>query len=120
MLNRMTFTLGSEVMTSRALTISSAWAPPPTSRKLAGRPPAAATTSSVLMTSPAPFPSTPMSAVQLDVGDPALQGHLLLGVLSGDVAHVGEVGVAEEGVVVDRQLRVDHDHGARRRSPPAD
>ena len=49
----------------RATTISSACAPPPTSQKFAGRPPACATTSSVDMTSPAPFPRMPMSPSSL-------------------------------------------------------
>ncbi len=52
-------TFASERSTSSAVTISSAWAPPPTSRKFAGVPPASATTSSVDMTSPAPLPRMP-------------------------------------------------------------
>ena len=61
MLNRTAFTFSSESSTSSACTISSAFAPPPTSRKFAGLPPACATTSSVDITSPAPLPRMPMS-----------------------------------------------------------
>src|SRR5262245_3608128 len=61
MLMSSTRTLGSESRTSSAVTTSSAFEPPPASRKLAGRPPARATTSSVLMTRPAPLPRMPTS-----------------------------------------------------------
>ena len=60
MLKRIALTLASEVITSSASTIASAFEPPPASRKLAGLPPAWATTSSVDMHSPAPLPRMPM------------------------------------------------------------
>ena len=60
MLNRIAVTFGSEVITSSASTIASAFEPPPASRKFAGLPPAWATTSSVDMQSPAPLPRMPM------------------------------------------------------------
>ena len=60
MLKRIAFTLRSEVITSSASTIASAFEPPPASRKFAGLPPAWATTSSVDMQSPAPLPRMPM------------------------------------------------------------
>ena len=50
---------------SSAVEIFSASAPPPTSQKLAGSPPACATTSSVLITSPAPLPRMPTSPSSL-------------------------------------------------------
>src|SRR5215212_198092 len=59
MLNRTAETFSFERITSTALVISSALAPPPASRKFAGAPPAWATTSSVLITSPAPLPRIP-------------------------------------------------------------
>src|SRR4051812_47149991 len=65
MLNSTALTLGSERMTSTAWVIASAFEPPPASRKFAGWPPACATTSSVLMTSPAPLPRMPMSPSSL-------------------------------------------------------
>ncbi len=65
MLKRTAFTFGSEVITSSASTIASAFEPPPASRKLAGAPPACATTSSVDMQSPAPLPRMPMSPSSL-------------------------------------------------------
>src|SRR5215207_9908758 len=59
MLNSTAVTASLERITSTALVISSAFAPPPASRKFAGAPPACATTSSVLITSPAPLPRMP-------------------------------------------------------------
>ena len=59
MLNSTAVTFSLERITSTALVISSALAPPPASRKFAGAPPAWATTSSVLITSPAPLPRMP-------------------------------------------------------------
>ena len=59
MLNRTAVTFSSEVITSSASTIASAFEPPPASRKFAGSPPAWATTSSVDMQSPAPLPRMP-------------------------------------------------------------
>ena len=49
----------------------------------------------------------PTVAVELDVGDAALARHLLLRVRRGDVAHLRDVGVPEQRVVVDRDLRVE-------------
>ena len=60
MLNRTAVTFASEVITSSASTIASAFEPPPASRKFAGSPPAWATTSSVDMHRPAPLPRIPM------------------------------------------------------------
>ena len=65
MLISSTFTFGSLSSTSSAVTTSSAFEPPPASRKFAGRPPAFATTSSVLITSPAPLPRMPTSPSSL-------------------------------------------------------
>src|SRR3954447_3094204 len=65
MLNSTALTLGSERMTSTALVIASAFEPPPASRKFAGLPPYWATTSSVLITSPAPLPRIPTSPSSL-------------------------------------------------------
>ena len=61
MLNRIATTFASDVITSSASMIASAFDPPPASRKLAGLPPACATTSRVDMQSPAPLPRMPMS-----------------------------------------------------------
>src|SRR4051794_24016349 len=65
MLKSTALTLGSERMTSTALVTAAAFEPPPASRKLAGCPPAWATTSSVLITRPAPLPRMPMSPSSL-------------------------------------------------------
>ena len=84
MLMKIDRTLGSLLMTSRALAITSALAPPPMSRKLAGSPPTWLTTSSVLMARPAPLAMMPTVAVEADV----LQA-LLVGRLLPLVAHLG-------------------------------
>ena len=52
-------------------------------------------------------------AVELHVGEPALLRHALLRVLRRGVAQRGDVRVAVEGVVVDRDLGVERDHLAR-------
>jgi hypothetical protein len=59
MLMKIDFTLGSLLMTSSAPAITSALAPPPMSRKLAGLPPTWLTTSTVDMARPAPLAMTP-------------------------------------------------------------
>ena len=59
MLTRMARTLGSDRMIRNPAAIFAAPAPPPTSRKLAGSPPACLIRSMVAMASPAPFTMTP-------------------------------------------------------------
>ena len=59
MLMKIDRTSGSLVITSRAPAMTSALAPPPMSRKLAGLPPTWLTMSTVLMASPAPLAITP-------------------------------------------------------------
>ena len=59
MLMKIDFTLGSLLMTSSAPAITSALAPPPMSRKLAGLPPTWLTMSTVLMARPAPLAMMP-------------------------------------------------------------
>ena len=49
-------------------------------------------------------------AVELHVRDAAFLGHLLLRVLGGRVAHLGDLGPAGERVVVHRHLRVQSGH----------
>ena len=53
------FTLGSEDRMRKAFSICSGEAPPPTSRKLAGSPPASLTMSMVAMARPAPLTMQP-------------------------------------------------------------
>ncbi len=64
-LTRTDFTSGSERTTDSPSAMTRAEAPPPMSRKLAGRAPHPATTSRVDMTSPAPLPMTPTSPSSL-------------------------------------------------------
>src|SRR5438309_929974 len=58
---RTPLTRGFMRITASAFSTTSAFAPPPMSQKLAARPPARCTRSSVLMQSPAPLPMMPMS-----------------------------------------------------------
>ena len=51
-------------------------------------------------------------AVELDVGEAALLGHLLLRVLAAGVAQLGVLGMAEQRVAVERDLRVERHHPA--------
>ena len=60
MLMKIAFTAGSDRMILKAAVTFSVLAPPPTSRKLAGSPPAALTMSMVAMARPAPFTMQPM------------------------------------------------------------
>ena len=107
MLKKIAFTCGSRVITESASTTPCASPPPPRSQKLAGRPPANVTTSTVDIVSPAPFPHTPDLAVELDVGDVLRAGERLERVGGVLVAHLGDLGMAVERVVVDRELRVE-------------
>ena len=107
MLKKIERTWSSRVITSSASTTPWASPPPPRSQKFAGRPPATTTTSTVDIDSPAPLPRIPDLAVELDVGDALLAGERLERVGRLDVAHLGDVGVAEERVVVDRELGVE-------------
>ena len=57
----------------------------------------------------------PDLAVELHVGDALLAREPLLRIGRLEVAHLGDVGMAEERVVVDRELRVERAHLALRR-----
>ena len=105
-LNRTALTFGLLKITSTDAAIASAFAPPPASRKFAGAPPAWATTSSVDMTRPGAVAEDADVAVELDVGQPALARHELLRVGAAGVVERRVVGMAEAGVVVERDLRV--------------
>ena len=54
-------------------------------------------------------------AVELDVGESALLGHPLLRILLGGIAQLGVGGVAEQRVVIERDLRVERLDGPLRR-----
>ena len=60
MLMNTAFTLVSDIRMRKAFLICSALAPPPTSRKLAGYPPASLMMSMVAIASPAPLTMQPM------------------------------------------------------------
>ena len=79
-----------------------------------GRPPAAnVTTSTVDIVRPAPF-RTPTSPSSFTYVTP-FSRECLEQVGSGNVAHLGDVRVPEQCVVVDRELRVERPHLAVRR-----
>ena len=78
-------------------------APPPMSRKLAGTPPKSLIMSIVAMARPAPLTMQPISPPKLDVAQAGLARLALRLTVSSSARSriVGQVGVAEEGVVVD-------------------
>ncbi len=82
-------------------------APPPTSRKLAGSPPWYLMMSMVLMARPAPLTRQPMLPVEADEAEPRFGGPQLGGVFLGFVAQLFDIGMAKEGVVVERHLGVE-------------
>ena len=110
MLTRIDFTAGSALITSSAAAMTSAFAPPPMSRKLAALPPAWVTTSSVLMARPAPLAMMPTLPGEADVVEALLLGHLLARVNVRVVLVLLPLGVAERGVLVERHLGVECVH----------
>ena len=113
MLMKIERTLASLTITPSAPAITSALAPPPMSRKLAGLPPTWFTMSTVLIASPAPLAMTPTEPSRPDVLQALLVRELLARVadLGGVVVLV--VGVTEDRVVVERDLGVERVHVAR-------
>ena len=110
MLKKIARTWGSRVITSSASTTPWASPPPPRSQKFAGRPPTNVTTSTVDIVSPAPFPSTPTSPSSFTYVTPFSRASASSGSAAAGVAHLRDVGMAEERVVVDRELRVERPH----------
>ena len=111
-LTKTDLTCSSWRITSSPLAITSALAPPPMSRKLAGVTPpcfspAYATTSRVDMTSPAPLPMMPTAAVELDVVEALRLGLGLQRVGRVLVLELRVVLVAELGVLVEGDLAVE-------------
>ena len=92
------------MITSSASTTPSAPPPPPRSQKFAGLPPAVTTTSTVDIASPRAVPEDPDTAIELDVDDALLAGERLERVGCGRVPELGDVGMAVERAVVDREL----------------
>ena len=92
---KMDRTAGSLLMTSSAPAMTSALAPPPMSRKLAGLPPTWLTTSTVDMARPAPFGDHAHRTVQPHVLQTPSMGRRLafvtgLGLVKGHVILVAE------------------------------
>ena len=109
MLNRTAVTFSSEVMTSSASTIASAFEPPPASRKLAGLAAGVGDDVERRHAEPGAVAEDADVAVELHVGEAPLLGHPLLRVVVGGVLEAGELLVAEERGVVDRDLGVERD-----------
>ena len=107
MLNSTAFTFGLERITSTALVIASALEPPPASRKLAGSPPALLDDVERRHDEPGAVAEDADVAVELDVGEAPLLGHLLLRILGRGVAQLRVLRVTEERVAVERDLRVE-------------
>ena len=109
-LTKMERTLASELITSRALAMTSALAPPPMSRKLAGRPPTWLTTSHVLMARPAPLAIIPTKPSRPTYCKPELMGVALTVVEVGGAGELRPFGVAEGRIVVQGHLGIEGVH----------
>ena len=95
------------MITESASTTPWASPPPPRSQKFAGRPPAKVTTSTVDIDEPRAVAEDADLAVELHVGDVLLARERLERISGRGVAHLGDVGVPVERVVVDGELRVE-------------
>ena len=104
----------SDIRILNALRICSAFAPPPTSRKLAGSPPASLMMSIVAIARPAPLTMQPIVAVEADVVQRELRGFDFERIFFRRVAQILEGGVAKERVVVEGDLRVEREQVAAR------
>ena len=87
--------------------MTSALEPPAASRKFAGSPPACATTSSVLIASPAPLPRIPMSPSSATYCRPSACAFSSIGSIAPSTRQRRVLRVAVERVVVERDLRVE-------------
>ena len=107
MLKKIDFTCGSRVITSSASTTPCASPPPPRSQKFAG--PAAGERDDVdgRHRQAGAVAEHAHLAVELDVRHVLLAGERLERVGGVDVAHLGDVRMAVERVVVDGELRVE-------------
>ena len=112
MLTRIAFSLGFFSMILNASVTFSVVAPPPTSRKFAGA--AAVELDGVhgRHGEPGAVHQAADVAVELDVVQVELRRLDLRRVLLVQVAHRDDLGMAEERVVVEVQLRVERDHAA--------
>ena len=106
------FTAGSDDRIRNAFSICSGEAPPPTSRKLAGSPPASLTMSIVAMARPAPLTMQRDVAVELDVVQAVLRRLDVERILLVDVPQGDDLRMAEERVVVEVELGVQREHAA--------
>ena len=102
-------------MIRNAFLTCSSFAPPPTSRKFAGSPPAYLMMSIVAIARPGAVHHAADVAVELDVVEVELRRLDLERVLLVEVAELLDVGVPEEGVVVEVHLRVEREDVALRR-----
>ena len=115
MLKRIERTCGSALMISSASVTPWASPPPPRSQKFAA--PAARERDHVQRRhdEPGAVAENADLAVELHVGDVLLARRALLGRIGLEVAHLRDVGMLVERVVVDRELRVEGFHLAVRR-----
>ena len=116
MLTRIASTFGSARMIRIAAATLSDRAPPPMSRKLAGSPPARLTRSIVVIASPAPLTMQPIVPSSLMKVRPASRASRSAGSSSSGSRSVLEPGMAGEGRVVERDLRVEADQPLDRRA----
>ena len=114
MLKKIERTWSSLVITSSASTTPWASPPPPRSQKFAGPPAGDDDHVHGRHRQTGAVAEDPDVTVELDVGDALLACEPLVRVGRLDVAHLGDVGVAVERAVVDRELRVERAHLAVR------
>ncbi len=107
MLMRIDWTFSSKLMTSSAPAMTSAFAPPPMSRKLAAEPPTWLTTSSVLIARPAPLAMMPTVPSRPMYCRSWFGSHLLALVDLGEAPEFVPLGVTELGVLVECDLGVE-------------
>ena len=114
MLMKIARTFGSVLITSSAFAITSASAPPPMSRKLAGAPPTWFDDVERAHRQAGAVGDDPDRAVEADVLEPFLLGEPLPLVELAQVLELGPLGVAERRVVVEGHLGVERVHLRRR------
>ena len=102
----------SDIRMRKAFLICSALAPPPTSRKFAGSPPASLMMSIVAIASPAPLTMQPIVAIELDVVQRELGRLDFERLFLRHVPQFLDVRMAVERVVVEGHLRVEREEVA--------
>ena len=107
MFTRIALTLRSERTRRKAVATRSGLAPPPTSRKLAGSPPACLIMSMVRHGEAGAVDDAADFALEADIAEVVLGGLGLTRIALRGIVHVGDVAATEHGVVVEGHLGVE-------------